>query len=127
MKKKRRKARGETTYQKQAPIVKGPVYDFATFQLRHGVWKQHTLIKRRTVFKRDEPGLATDNVVIKTQRPVKPEKIKTKYEGFQLETRVTKCDQMRERRRRAYFGYLKSPHAGKGTKSPRSDRFTVKC
>ncbi len=88
------------------------------------------LLARRTkIFARDEPGLATSAIATKTIRPVRPEKIQKKYVGFQLETRVTSCDQKRERRRRAYFGYLKSPHAGKGTKrtSPRSDRFTVKC
>ncbi len=92
------------------------------------------LKKRRTkVFLRDEPGLYVrqpSSPKVPGQRPLKKEKIKIVYKGFQLEQRVTTCDQKRERRRRAFFGYLNAPHAGKGTGkrvSPRGDRFTVKC
>ncbi len=108
-------------------IVETP-YTHEIWKVRHGLWTRRT-VKKQTLFKRDEPGLAVGAPVTKTQRPKTAERIPKLYEGFQLETRVTSCDLKRERRRRAYFGYIKSPHAGKGSlrKSPRSDRFTVKC
>ncbi len=70
--------------------------------------------------------------VIPAIAPIKKtETPKKLYSGFQRVERVISCDQKRERRRRAFFGYLNAPHAGKGAakirKSPRSDRFTVKC
>ncbi len=106
-----------------APVLK---YTHETFKVRHGLWTRRTIPK---VFARDVPALAVTSKVTKTQIPNKAERIPKLYEGFQPEPRVTSCDRKRERRRRAYFGYLKSPHAGQGNKqkSPRSDRFTVNC
>jgi len=127
-KKKKKRTRTEKSVGSKAltRVISEPLYTHEVWKVRHGLWTRRTSPKP-SVFTRDQPGLATTRAVTKTIRPKTPEKIAKKFEGFQLETRVTSCDLKRERRRRAYFGYLKSPHAGKGTKSPRSDRFTVKC
>ncbi len=93
--------------------------------------KKDPLIARRRKFKPWEPGILASTLAPRPgPRPLVRERIPIRYVGFQLEQRVRTCDQKRERRRRAYFGYLKSPHAGKGPRkrlSPRGDRFTVKC
>lgn len=113
----------------QSPNLKIPEYDHNVWKIRHSLWSRRTAIPTRT-FRKDEPGLAVTKAPMFTFRPNTPEKIPKKYIAFQPEQRVTSCEQKRERRRRAYFGYLKSPHAGKGSSkrvSPRGDRFTVKC
>ena len=91
--------------------------------------------KRIQSFLRDEPALYVrrpKDKKIPARAPLAVTETPLKlYSGFQRVERVINCDQKRERRRRAFFGYLNAPHAGKGTqikrKSPRSDRFTVKC
>lgn len=92
------------------------------------------LLRRRT-FQLNQPAIYVRKPktihIPPSLAPGRKDKKALVYQGFQTENRVTKCDQMRERRRRAYFGYINAPHAGKGAQvkrmSPRGDRFTVKC
>ncbi len=90
----------------------------------------------RKPFMRDEPALLVRTRIDKKVAKPAPVKVtetpKKLYSGFQRVERVESCELKRERRRRAFFGYLNTPRAGKGAaakkrKSPRSDRFTVKC
>ncbi len=101
------------------------------YDIRRGPIVRPTLKK----FLIDEPAIYVRRTIDKKISKPAPIKVTEKplklYSGFQREERVISCDQKRERRRRAFFGYLNAPHAGKGAakkiKSPRSDRFTVKC
>ncbi len=86
-------------------------------------------------FLRHEPALRVrtpTTPIHPTRAPLAVTETPTKlYRGFQRVERVISCERKRERRRRAFFGYLNAPRAtgvaAKIRKSPRSDRFTVKC
>ena len=69
-------------------------------------------------FLRDEQAIyvrTPSSAKVPTRAPLAVRETPKKlYVGFQRAERVTSCDQKRERRRRAFFGYLNAPHAGKG-------------
>ncbi len=137
---KRKKRNGKITSDTTSRTIPGRVvkysdrqqYTFNIYNLRHGKWASPTLIKRRFI---EKPAIYVRTPRTKKIPPILPIGQKDKqtklYSGFQTAERVTSCDLKRERRRRAYFGYINAPRAGSGAakirKSPRSDRFTVKC